>query len=262
MESNVALLRAASGLERLMVHNKNMGIMKDSNVVQISAALYYKANVIAGLESNSAFKNKFKQMIFGQIEKDFGNYVDAKARVRPKSLHHVYEWRKTGQQSGRLFKLYMIPSNTLSFQLDYNLLPSRTFVSNKVSKKSYKFVEKAYIVESGTPVTISPRSSKRLVFKSGDSFVFMPEGASVTVRNPGGRAAKNQFKLAYSHFFSGSLVSSSFKKSGFTRLFSGAMAEALSVPANIRRIQFSYSPNQIRTEAEMALSKAFGGGIA
>lgn len=261
MESNVALLRAAAGLERLMVHNKNMGMLKDSNVVQISAALYYKANVIAGLESNSAFKNKFKQMIFDQIEKDFGNYIDAKARTKPKSLHHVYEWRKTGQKTGRLFKLYMIPSNTLSFKLDYELLPSRTFVSNGISKKSYKFSEKAHIIESGTPVTISPRSSKRLVFKINNSIVFMPEGASVVVKNPGGTAAKNQFKLAYSHFFSGSLVSSSFKKSGFTKLFSGAMAKALNTPTNIKKIQFSYSPNQVRTEAELALSQAFGGAF-
>lgn len=262
MESSVALMQAASGLERLMIHNKNMGMLQDSNVAQISAALYYKANVISKLESNTAFKQKFHKIIFDQIEEDFGNYIDAKARIKPKSLHHVYEWRKTGQTSARLFNLYMLPSNTLSFKLDYQLLPSKSFVTNNISKKAYKFVDKAKIIESGTPVTISPRSSKRLVFKINNEIVFMGEGVSVTVKNPGGTAAKNQFKLAYSHFFSGGLVSQSIKKSGFTKLFVGKMAEALQIPLSIRKIQFSFSPNQIRTEADLALSSAFGGGIA
>ena len=50
--SGVALLQAASGLERLMVGSANPGILKDSNVAQISAFLYYQANVAAKLTSN------------------------------------------------------------------------------------------------------------------------------------------------------------------------------------------------------------------
>ena len=71
MESNVALLQAASGLERLMVHNKNTGILKDSNVVQISAMLYYKASVISKLETNKNFIRKFHNMVFDSLRDEF-----------------------------------------------------------------------------------------------------------------------------------------------------------------------------------------------
>jgi hypothetical protein len=261
LESSVALLQAASGLERLMVHNKNAGILKDSNVVQISAMLYYKASVISKLETNKNFIRKFHNMIFDSLKDEFGNYVDAKARTRPKSLHHVYEWDKAGNPAARLFRLKRIDSNTLSFKLDFFFLPSKTFSSNKTSKKKYKFPNKASIMESGTPVTISPRSSKRLVFEINNQVVFMPEGASVIVRNPGGKAAKNQFTLAYSHFFSGPLAGQAIRKSGFHRLFGSAMQKALVTPSNIKTVQYSFSPNSIRSQADAALSQAFGGGM-
>jgi hypothetical protein len=89
--SGVALLHASSGLERLMVGSAAAGVLKDSNVAQISAFLYYQANVAARLESNKAFQRLFKTTIFNQIEKDFGLFIDSQARTKPKSLHHVYE---------------------------------------------------------------------------------------------------------------------------------------------------------------------------
>ena len=58
--SGVALLQAASGLERLMVGSAAAGVLKDSNVAQISAFLYYQANVAAKLSSNKAFQKLFK----------------------------------------------------------------------------------------------------------------------------------------------------------------------------------------------------------
>jgi len=73
LETNgVALLQASSGLERLMVGSAQAGVLRDSNVAQISAFLYYQANVAARLESNKSFQRLFKTTIFNQIEKDFG----------------------------------------------------------------------------------------------------------------------------------------------------------------------------------------------
>jgi len=40
------LLQASSGLERLMAGNQS-GVLKDSTVAQVSAYLYYNANVIS-----------------------------------------------------------------------------------------------------------------------------------------------------------------------------------------------------------------------
>ena len=64
--------------------------LKETTVAQISAALYYQSNVIAKLIKNQGFRNKFQSMIYDQIDRDFGDYIDSQARTKPKSLHHVY----------------------------------------------------------------------------------------------------------------------------------------------------------------------------
>ena len=111
------------------------------------------------------------------------------------------------------------------------------------------------------PVVIRPRAAERLVFESNGITVFMPKGASVTVRRPGGSAARNQFGLAYSIFFSGQLVSSSIKKSGFQRIFNSGMTKALKLPANIKTVQYKFSPNSIKLQADANLAAAFGGAL-
>lgn len=57
--SGVALLQAASGLERLMTGASAAGVLKDSTVAQISAFLYYQSNVAAKLTSNQSFQRLF-----------------------------------------------------------------------------------------------------------------------------------------------------------------------------------------------------------
>jgi hypothetical protein len=243
-----------------MVGNTKNSNLKDSNVAQISAFLYYQANVISKLEGNQAFQNKFRTIIFNQIEKDFSLYVDALARTKPKSLHHVYEWRKTGSPDGRLFNLKLLSSQGLSFRFDYDLLDSQSYVPYKKNRNKYKFAKKASVMEAGVPVIISPRPSKRLVFEVDGSTVFMPKGASVTVKSPGGKASTNQFKLAYSRFFSSDLVKASIMRSGFEKVFNQGMARALSIPSSIKTVKFSFSANRIRSQADAALASAFGGG--
>jgi hypothetical protein len=87
----------------------------------------------------------------------------------------------------------------------------------------------------------------------------MPKGASVTVKRPGGPSVKNQFTLQYSRFFSGELINNSIKKSGFKELFNAESLKALRIPASIRTIKYSFSPNLIRSMADAASEKAFGG---
>ena len=253
------LVQAASGLERLMAGNSNK-TLKDSTVAQISAYMYYNAQVIAKLTTNKQFQSKFSSVIFDQINKDFGEYIDALARSKPKSLHHVYEWKKVGNRSARLFELKFLSQEGLSFKLGYSFKPSKSFVpSQKESKRRHVFIEKARIMEAGTPLVISPKYSQRLVFQSDGETIFMPKGKSVTVRRPGGKAATNQFSLAHGRFFSSNLVGLSIRKSGFQKIFNAGIAKALRVPTNIKRVQFSFSPNVIRSEADSALSSAFGG---
>lgn len=259
LESNTALIRVASGLEKLMVGSKGTAIIKDSTVAQISAALYYQANVVSKLSQNKKFKEVFQKTIYNQIQEDFGNYIDAKARTNPKSLHHVYEWKKTGNKAARLFQLVMIDGQGISFKITYQFNESKSFVPSSKGKRKHVFRNKASIMEAGLPLVVSPRASQRLVFEMNGETVFMPIGRSVTIKRPGGAKASNQFNLAYSQFFKGNLVNESVKKSGFQKIFATASAKALKIPVSISKVKYSFSPNVVRNEADTAAMNAFGG---
>lgn len=262
MDSSVALLQTASGLEKTM-SQLPAGIIKDSSVAQISAFLYYQANVLGKLTRNKEFKRLFKKTLFDEIEKDFGNFIDSSARVKPKTLHHVYEWNKTGQEAARLFKIKQIDTDGLSFKIAYDFKLSKSSVpsKNKKQKKKYVFANKASVMEAGMPIIIRPRSAERLVFELDGITVFMPKGSSVTVRSPGGKASSNQFRLHFGRFFGGELVNSSIKSSGFQNIFNARMSKALSVPYTIKKVQYSFSPGKIRLEADAKLEAAFGGSL-
>ncbi len=242
-----------------MVKSKG-GILKESLVAQISAYVYYNAQVIGKLTTNTGFKNKFREVIFNQLEKDFGEYVDSQARVKPKTLHHVYEWDQAGISESRLFKLNKLNTDGLGFSISYELLPSKTFAKSEGNRR-HVFANKASVMEAGMPLKIAPRYSKRLVFETNGYKVFMPEGASVTVKRPGGVGVKNSFMMTYSRFFKSSLVNASIKRSGFQRLFNNSMSKALRVPADIRTVKYTFNPNTISVQADAALISAFGAAL-
>ena len=249
---------AASGLERYMMGDKNT-VLKDSTVAQISAYLYYNAHVIAKLTQNKSFQSRFSKTMFDQIEKDFGAYADSQARVRPKNLHHVYEWKQAGTPNARLFKLKILSQDGLSFKIGYEFTQSKTLVPTTKGVHRHVFKNKAMIMEQGLPVVIRPRFSERLVFETVTGTVFMPKGKSVTVKSPGGKGTTSQFKLTYNKFFSGNLVNNSIKNSGFQRLFGTSISKALKAPSGIKRVQYKFIPNTIRLQADAALHQSFGG---
>jgi hypothetical protein len=257
LASEILAIRAASGLVNLMSNKPVSGAIRDSTVAQISAALFYKTNVMAKLASNPQFQSAFRNVIFDQLEVDFGEYVDAKARTSPKSFHHVYEWGRIGQDEARLFKLKKLPVDGLSLKVNYELTDSKSFVPAENSNNRHVFVKKASVMEEGKTVVIAPRFSERLVFDIDGYTVFMPKGESVTVRKPGGAAVKNSFFSAYRYFFTGQLVNMSIKKSGFQRLFNSSLSRALGVPAQVKTVKYSFSANQLANEADAATSAAF-----
>ena len=261
MDNSNLLIQASSGLERLMGGTGPGGTFKDSTVAQVSAYIYYQASVIAKLTSNKQFQNTFTTTIFEQIDKDFGNYVDSLARTRPKSLHHVYEWKRVGNPTARLFKINKISEQGLSFKVNYEFKQSRSMVPTGRGKRRHMFANKASIMEAGNPLVIRPKNAERLVFEYNGETVFMPKGASVTVKNPGGTAARNQFSLAYSRFFSGQLVNTSIKNSGFQSIFNSKLTKAMRLPVNIKKVQYKFSPNLVRSQADSALALAFGGAL-
>ena len=228
-------------------------------MAQISATIYYQAQVMSKLTTNKNFQNKFSSVIFKQIQDDFGAYIDAKARTEPKSLHHVYEWKKTGSKNGRLFELKKLSQDGLSFRVGYEFKLSKSLVPTGKGKHRHVFANKASVMESGMPVIIRPRSAERLVFEVNGSTIFMPKGASVSVKRPGGTKVKNAFYVAYNRFFTGDLVNQSIKKSGFQRLLNSSITKAMQLPMDIRTVKYSFSPNAIRTQADFAVNSAFGG---
>lgn len=261
MDSSTALVQAASGLERLMVGAPTTGPLKDSTVAQISAAIFYQSSVISQLTQNKSFQASFRRVVFQQIKDDFGNYIDSQARIRPRSLHHVYEWKQAGVPTARLFKLKMIDADEISFRFNYEFNLSKSLVPTQKGKHRHVFYNKASVMESGMPVKIAPRHSERIVFEIDGEVVFMPKGRSVTVRRPGGSGARNQFMMHYSRWFSSDLVNQSIKKSGFQSLFNGAMAKSLGIPVDIKRVKYSFSPNTVKNQAQMALNSAFYGMV-
>jgi hypothetical protein len=56
-------------------------------------------------------------------------------------------------------------------------------------------------------------------------------------------------------------VNESIKKSGFQRIFNSSITKALRVPSNIKKVQYSFSPNLIRSQADAALVASFGGAM-
>ena len=70
-----------------MHENQSGKVIKDSTAAQISAAVFYQAHVMAKLMDSKTLSQEFAKTMFNQIDKDFGNYVDAQARLKSKELH-------------------------------------------------------------------------------------------------------------------------------------------------------------------------------
>jgi hypothetical protein len=260
LDTSAVLVQAASGLTKSM-SGASGTVLKDSTVAQISAAIYYQASVVSKVTTNKQFQSKFQTILFNQIEKDFGNYIDSQARMNPKTLHHVYEWKKTGVPSARLFDLKVASPAGLSFKIVSNFKPSKSLVPTNFGKSRHVFTNKASVMEAGTPVVIRPKNAERLVFEINGFVVRMPKGKSVTVKRPGGGKATGRFKIAYAQFFTGNLVNLSIKNSRFQQLFNSSMTTALKLPGDIRKVKYSFSPNTVNMQADKALSAAFGGSL-
>ena len=260
MDNSSLLVTAASGLQKGMSGTSGT-ILKDSTVAQISAAIYYHAQVVSSITASKAFEKKFQSVIFKQIDQDFGLYVDSQARMNPKSLHHMYEWKSVGNKSSRLFNLSILSTDGLSFKITSRFLPSKSSVPNEFSKRRHVFKNKASIMEAGMPLTIHPRSAERLVFETSTGVVYMPKGASVTVTRPGGGKATGRFKIAYAQFFTGNLVNLAIKRSGFQQIFNSSLTKAMRVPSDVRKVKYSFSPNTLTMQANSALEAAFGGAV-
>lgn len=122
-----------------------------------------------------------------------GQYIDSEARANSSSMHHVYEWYKTGSPGSRLFNLNYTVSNL-------GLSINSTFKQSSTMKEdmTVPFYNKAKIMENGIPVVIKPKGNGALKFKEGGQEIFVRK--AVTVRNPGGEEVEGSFERVFDEF--------------------------------------------------------------
>lgn len=156
---------------------------------KIAATAHFQAELINRLSNEE--KVRIQEYGLRHISKYFESYVDHLARVNPTKYHHIYEPGQSGDPRARLFKS-SVSSDKNKAVLQYTFLPSRV-----PGESGQVFKSKALIMESGTPVTITPKRAKSLVFEVDGELVFSKQSY---VPNPGGIAVQNSFTETFNLF--------------------------------------------------------------
>jgi hypothetical protein len=156
---------------------------------KIAATAHFQAELINRLSNEE--RSRIQEYGLRNISKYFESYVDHLARLNTAKYHHIYEPGESGNERSRLFKS-KISSNKNKAVLEYSFLTSRV-----PGESGQVFKSKAFIMESGTPVTITPKRAKSLVFEVDGELVFSKESYVV---NPGGQAVQNSFTETFNTF--------------------------------------------------------------
>lgn len=138
-------------------------------------------------------KKEFLNNLGKSVILSLGQYIDSEARANSRSMHHVYEWYKTGSPSARLFSLDYTVSN-IGLSINSTFRQSNTITE----EMTVPFYNKAKIMEEGIPVTIKPRAGGALKFKEGGEEIFVTK--PVTVRSPGGDEVEGSFERVFDEF--------------------------------------------------------------
>ena len=157
----------------------------------MNQAIGYSYGFLSGAENNAIV---FNQELAEVIKQAFYKYLDSTARLDPDRLHHMYEWGQTGVDKARLFKIEAFTGRqSIRFVTEFMQSTSVSPTANE------PFVNKAEVMESGTTVTVAPRSGDVLAFTGDDGdMVFTTE--EVTIESPGGNVA-GQFARVAKEFF-------------------------------------------------------------
>lgn len=169
-----------------------------NNIIQ------YSYGFLDGIDSG---KQLFLKNLGISIKEVLEEFIDANARVSPQTLHHVYEWYKTGSPSARLFDIdFTVSKMGLSF---YSNFKQSTTVKDG---SKVPFYNKAKIMEDGISVTIKPKNSNVLVFEDNGETVFTKN--PITVNNPGGSSVQGSFEKIFDIFFNRYFTQAFLKSSG------------------------------------------------
>lgn len=157
----------------------------------LNNTVLYSEGFINGIELS---RIEFNRVLGGFTAESLGLYIDSKARMNPQSLHHVYEWNKTGNKGSRLFNIN-VDATKYSIVFKGNFILSKTPSSNS----GQVFSNKAEVMENGISITVSPQKSKVLVFEDDGETVFTTN--SVYIAHPGGDQVAGSFGKVVEEFF-------------------------------------------------------------
>lgn len=163
----------------------------------------YSIGFIDGIDSGKQiFLKEFARGTIAGLNK----YIDSTARMNQQSLHHIYEWYRTGSPEARLFRLSSV-QNSEGFSVRSSFRQSSSLSKN--SKDPFK--NKAQVMESGMPVHIKPKNEV-LAFEIDGQTVFTKK--EVTIANPGGPAVRGSYQKAFDSFFQNYFSQSFLRASG------------------------------------------------
>lgn len=158
---------------------------------ELNNTMEYATGFLEGVQRG---KKQFLNALGVKAIETLKEFIDSNARVNPQTLHHVYEWYRTGSPDARLFDInYTVSNIGLSFGATFRQ-------SDSVKAGStVPFYDKARIMEQGIPVTIRPRKANVLAFEDDGETVFTKQ--PVEVANPGGAAVNRSFERVFDLFF-------------------------------------------------------------
>lgn len=164
----------------------------------------YSIGFLDGTQAGKkVFLDKFANEVIGVLKK----YIDVEARMNPQSLHHVYEWYKTGSPAARLFEFsYDVNLRGIKITSEFSQSQSLSHTSNE------PFYNKAAIMEQGKRIVIRPKDSDVLAFENGSETVFTKK--EIIVDNPGGLDVEESFKNIIDEFFNFYFKQSFLRSSG------------------------------------------------
>lgn len=164
----------------------------------------YSLGFLDGIQGGKAlFLNNFGNGVVNVLKL----YIDSQARTDPQSLHHVYEWYKTGSPSARLFDIQpSVNRGGVSFNVNFTQSQTLSYGSNE------PFLEKARIMEKGQSLRIRPKNAMALSFDIDGEQIFTKK--EVLIENPGGDQVEGSFKDVMDEFFKSYFTQSFLRSSG------------------------------------------------
>lgn len=207
------------------------GLYIDSNAPQIISSVLYYELMVAHHAATGNQMGRYLDSVWKVLDRQTGEYLDNAARMNPKRLHHVYEWRGVGNQANRLFRLHRKANGIDGFKMTYNFVQSRRVApinpillepgpTGKVVKKSSIFKNKAIVMEEGREVAIKPKGNNWLAiptktfrgYSNARGIAFSRK--TIRVKNVGGLESKFGFARTINGYFMSGLATKRLKSSG------------------------------------------------